>query len=107
MSSCWVHLRSSEQHGAGADEYEHQPGRRPAGELFLQHHAGEDNCDQYAQLVYGHHDAGRAVLEGAVIAEPRCAGGEPGEDEEEPAAAAYVFYALLLAGDEHHQPGHN
>ena len=67
---------------------------------------GEGDRHQDAQLVDGDNDAGKAVLQRAVIAQPGRAGGDAGQTDK----AELVFGDLSdlprLAGNKDHHPGH-
>ena len=65
----------------------------------------KQKSDYNAELVNGNHLGGLSHLQRLIIAKPRSAGGQPGQDEEEPAFAADLPQPRLGAGEEHHSPG--
>lgn len=69
----------SKQHDqcSGDDENQTAPGTE--GELLPKDHPRECHRHKNAQLVDGHHNAGRPALQGAIIAQPGSAGGKPGQ----------------------------
>ena len=75
-------------------------------ELFVEKHRRHHQRDDHAEFVDGHHLGHLANLDGAVVAQPRRAGGQPGQDEEQPAFPADLRDAALGVGEEHHAPGH-
>lgn len=83
---------------------------RPAPERavsFSPNTRREAHGHEDAQLVYGHHDAGQAVLERLVVAEPRGARGQAGEADEEKLAAGNGADRACLARHVDHDPGHD
>ena len=53
--------------------------------------------DEYAELVNGDHDAGGAILQSVIIAEPRQSGGETGEEKKKPVGAVQGPDSVLFA----------
>ena len=54
-----------------------------------------------------HHLAGLSQLQCPVVAQPRRARGQAGQDQKQPAFPADLGNAALRVGQEHHAPGHD
>ena len=94
------------QHGQRAGDNQNQSDGRLFGEPLMKDKVGEGERHQDAQLVDGDNDAGKAVLQRAVIAQLGRAGGDAGQTDK----AELVFGDLSdlprLAGNKDHHPGH-
>ncbi len=67
--------KALQHHQQGADTDQQAADGRFGRDLLVQEHCGQNQRDHDAQLVNGHHLAGRAGLQRAVIAQPGSAGG--------------------------------
>ena len=60
-----------ENHHEGARNDQHKAERGLFGQPLMEHDGGKCDGDQNAQLIDGHDHAGKPVLQGFVVAQPR------------------------------------
>ena len=99
--------RSGDQHGKRPTDKERQPSEVPPTDGLAQDEGGEEDGDQDAQFVDGDDHAGRAILEGSVVAEPGGTGRSPGGQDKAELLTRHGMNFPELAGDGHHHPGHH
>ena len=73
---------SGEQHHQCAGYHGSKPQGGFFGQVLVKHKVRKRNGDQEAELVDGDHNAGRAVLQGFIIAKPGAAGGKARQADE-------------------------
>lgn len=76
------------------------------GQFFFEDEIRKRDSEQHAQLVYRNHDGNDAVLERAVIAQPRYAGRYPRENYKQQIAGGNFHYFAALFGCENDYPTH-
>ena len=84
-----------------------QPEEVPPVDSLPQDEGGEEDGDQDAQLVDGDHHAGRAILEGPVVAEPGGTRRSPGGEDEAELTTRHSTDLPELPCDSDHHPGHH
>ena len=92
-------------HQVGADGDGHDGYALGQADALLEEDQRQEDGEDGAGLVDGHHLVHLAQLEGFEIAQPGRTGSQAGEEEETPGLAADGGEIVVSAGDQHHEPG--
>ena len=95
------------QHQKCPDDDEHKAEGGFFGQVLLEHQRRKADRNQNAQLVDRHHDAGQAVLQRLIIAEPGGSGGQARQADKAELPFRNLLQGVLLALDPNDQPCHN